>query len=450
MSRRAYYQSDWTEDQFTDNFSRILDEANNERAIANLENPDASIFTLQELLSIDHAESNMSSVAQHHQSIRTVDVGFRKIGFGQCGLIFEQPGRGQVLKVARKWFEDALWSDLVCHSRVYEALEKHPSNRCCTPRIYKYLAKDNDWWKSTGLEMLGKSKTPDFPLPSPTLVTQRILPLPKVAREALIKEFCPEHLQQSVTNNQVNRDCLIRVYLGKRRSHNAPPSANFTLRNFNLHLDQMELLDLPIYEYGAAIATALATIHWEAHVDGFDIEFILGSEGAIALPITNLAASSTGRTLSQGSAILSEVQSDIQSDIQSRVSAKDIETMPSQTNIDKIMELDFTRRTTRLWVLDFNLCSTWDQKTMDASMWINQLVFSFFENDPYYPLPLMVEESEKRLWDVFVKAYLKQGDMIVHGTTQEKLPMRFIEACIDREKKMFAQFQKHGHREEKG
>ncbi|KAJ5540505.1 zinc finger protein-domain-containing protein [Penicillium frequentans] len=45
-------------------------------------------------------------------------VGYRAIGFGQCGIVFERPGRGFVLKVAKPSYEDSLWADFKAHSIV--------------------------------------------------------------------------------------------------------------------------------------------------------------------------------------------------------------------------------------------------------------------------------------------------------------------------------------------
>jgi hypothetical protein len=116
----------------------------------------------------------------------------------------------------------------------------------------------------------------EFPLPSRAILSERILPLPKITCQALIDHFCPADQQEAVSNNDANRDCLARVYLGRRSD--SKPSANFTLRNFNLHLDQMLSVDAPVFKYAKMIAEALAVIHWQANVDGFDIEFDLGSE----------------------------------------------------------------------------------------------------------------------------------------------------------------------------
>ncbi len=205
-------------------------------------------------------------------------VGFRKIGFGQCGLVFERPGGRYVLKVARPGYQDALGSDCIAHLQVYEAFRAQTQLfECRIPAVYSYVTKsDTLWWQKHQKFFLEPHEA--FPLPSTVLITERIPPLPKVARHALIHKFCPEHLKLAAMSEPSNRDCLARIYLGRRRVDNRQPPLSFTLRNFNLHLDQMLDLRLPVISYASAMASALATIHWDANIDGYDIEFVLGGE----------------------------------------------------------------------------------------------------------------------------------------------------------------------------
>lgn len=52
----------------------------------------------------------------------------------------------------------------------------------------------------------------------------------------------------------------------------------FSLRNFPLHLDQMESLGVTtseIDQYARAMAETLAMMHWISEIDGNDIEFVL-------------------------------------------------------------------------------------------------------------------------------------------------------------------------------
>jgi len=54
----------------------------------------------------------------------------------------------------------------------------------------------------------------------------------------LIEKYCPERLKEDAKSKQSNKDCLARVYIGKRREGNrVKPLQFFSLRNFNMHLD---------------------------------------------------------------------------------------------------------------------------------------------------------------------------------------------------------------------
>ncbi|KAJ5190593.1 zinc finger protein-domain-containing protein [Penicillium cinerascens] len=138
--------------------------------------------------------------------------------------------------------------------------------------------------------------------------------------------------------NPTNRECLTRLYLGSRRTQPELPSPNFTLRNFNLHLDQMLEVNPPALFYAGAMGEALAIIHWAAHVDGFDIEFVLGSEGDSGTSYTKDIFLSLDLTPDQISCIC------------------------SSKDLDAAIRINFEHRTTRMWVLDFNLCHIWNEE----------------------------------------------------------------------------------------
>ncbi|RMJ28109.1 Zinc finger protein [Aspergillus sp. HF37] len=104
------------------------------------------------------------------------------------------------------------------------------------------------------------------------LITERILPLPRVARQALIKTYCPPYLRPAASASPTDRDCLARPYLGRRRRADAPFPPNFTLRNFNLCLDQIFELSLPAASAAATMGEALGVTHWSANVMGLDLD----------------------------------------------------------------------------------------------------------------------------------------------------------------------------------
>jgi hypothetical protein len=271
-----------------------------------------------------------------------------------------------------------------------------------------YVPKDNRQWWEENLPLFADVHE-SLRLPSMALITERILPLPRVARQALINTYCPLYLRPAASASPTNRDCLAGIYLGRRRA-DAPPSPNFTLRNFNLCLDQILELNIPAASFAAAMGESLAVIHWSANVDAYDIEFVLGSEGDV--------------TYNKGVSLTLEL------------TAEQVAAMAPHTDLESMMSTN-VKRTARLWVLDFNLCSVWEEKAgweyPDAL--ISHFVTAFFENDPYYPCPLM--ELDLQLWEVFSTSYVNKGAHILSAPGKDRrlidLPRKFIEACVQRE-----------------
>lgn len=165
-------------------------------------------------------------------------------------------------------------------------------------------------------------------LPAMGLISPRIPPLPKIAREALITKYCPSLSRLHLASNPTNRDCLARVYLGRSRL-TTTPSPNFTLRNFNLHLDQMIELDLSVKTLARAMGEALAVIHWTLCVDAYDIGFVLGSADDAKYT----------RDFSLTLNLTPEMLDD----------------MLPYTSIESFLRANVQQRTKRLWILDFNL-----------------------------------------------------------------------------------------------
>ncbi|RSL58242.1 hypothetical protein CEP54_007856 [Fusarium duplospermum] len=274
------------------------------------------------LLSLDATISNSSYSIPKEIPEKT--IGFRKIGFGQCGLVFEWPGREMAVKVARPGFQGALWVDHEAHKTVYSAfMEQNNAPLCRVPQIFTHISKDDKWWlENRGLLL---DQHDDFPVPSSALTSEHILPLAGVVRETLIEKYCPQSMQQAALESTLNRDCLARVYLGRRRSPHQPRQVNFSLRNFNLCLDQMVDLGLPISSYASAIEEALAVIHWAANVNGYDVEFVLGSEASVSSQLRKAPPLQPTQELTWAAG-------------------------------------EGQRKSTRIWVLDFNLCTQWEER----------------------------------------------------------------------------------------
>lgn len=338
----------------TNRLSDLLDQQRGrifETELANSSSKDV----LHRFLSLRSTISTTSSFALQNQDMARQQTGYRRIGFGQCGLIFERPGRNFVLKLARPHFEEALWNDCLSHQRAYQVFTEQASEpECRVPLLYNYVKKSNaDWWNANASCFSDVSE--DFPLPTAVLISERIAPLPRPIRHALIEEFCPPALKDAVMENPANRDCLVRIYLGRRRDPSAPPPPNFSLRNYNLCLDQMVALGLPVQLYAAAMAEALALMHWSAFMDAYDVEFVLGSEIQVehTRPMANYLF----------------------------WKREDWKTVPRETDLDSIMRANFRKRLTRIWLLDFNLCSLWTEMTaLDyPEQVISQLVLAFLK-----------------------------------------------------------------------
>ncbi len=90
-----------TEDSIVSEGLRQQIEVNNRLLDSLDESPDA---VLSRLFSLRSAISTASSFVVFHQNHQDTDVGYQRVGFGQCGLVFAKPGRGYVVKV-RKWGE---------------------------------------------------------------------------------------------------------------------------------------------------------------------------------------------------------------------------------------------------------------------------------------------------------------------------------------------------------
>ncbi|KAJ9216074.1 hypothetical protein DTO166G4_2318 [Paecilomyces variotii] len=420
----------------TNELSAQLDSQKNQEVQQQLQlSDDSSPETiLTRVLSPQSITSTASSFAAFHQSHQHVAVTYRVIGFGQCGLVFERPGRGFVVKVAKPAYEEALWADFTAHHQVRQAFEQYQQQHnqdmeCHVPKVFSYVPKTNQTWWELNSPFFAEVHE-SVPLPAMALITERIFPLPKIARQALINKYCPPELRPTVSADPTNRDCLARIYLGRRRLAGGLPAPNFTLRNYNLCLDQMLELNLPVKSLASAMGEALALIHWCSNVDGYDIEFVLGGEGDVVYT----------RDMSS---ILTLTRSQLLA-------------MQPHTDLESMISVNFKRRTTRLWVLDFNLCSLWKESAgwENPDALVAHLVTAFFENDPYYPLPLMELDIDRELWTVFSNAYLDTAAQTLSAPGKDMrladLPQKFIDGCILREREALAKNLGHGHRELKG
>lgn len=81
--------------------------------------------------------------------------------------------------------------------------------------------------------------------------------------------------RQGAPKSPGDRNCVLRVYWGSRQGKRS--GRFFSLRNFKLHLGQVEILGMDPVPLVHQLAGALATMHWEAGVVARTAGFVIGS-----------------------------------------------------------------------------------------------------------------------------------------------------------------------------
>ena len=323
----------------------------------------------------------------------------RGIGWGSCGKIYHQLGTTHVVKKAINGNivlsdECRLWNDLIMHKKVEEVIDSHNVGRdnipVLVPRVYRYISKTDEWWKTHDHMFPPEDRTPEN-----LLISEHIPPIHSIGRNALMDYFCPEKLRPGAKLQDSNNDCLIRLYLGKRHDHitrlRPGDKTYFGIRNFPLCLDQMEDIGLDTMAFASAMADTLALLHWEAKIDAADIEFVLG--GAPCLTHKPLPRFEELRHLTADTSTATAVP-----------------------------DAGAGAPVTHMWLLDFNQC----QPIPMNETGVDQAVKRFLDNDPYYPRPA-TENGSECLWLHFQQRYLAASRLILNGSGYSRLALLFIE-----------------------
>jgi hypothetical protein len=208
-----------------------------------------------------------------------------QIGKGLQGTIFEQIGNPRydgsryAIKQERPGnsaLRTNLANEYAIHTAVHAAFDRYKPlvhNRVQVPAVYGYEDSDH----SIREHLLEDSRA-SLRIGQATMKMERILPLPKIARKALVARYQPYRMDgDRIVNDTPNKHCLVRVYLGKRRP-DYTRKGGFSLRNFPLYLDDMVLLLLDTDRMAIEMGQSFATMHWGAGVDGDDVEFVFGTD----------------------------------------------------------------------------------------------------------------------------------------------------------------------------
>jgi hypothetical protein len=286
------------------------------------------------------------------------DCRFRCIGVGCCGSIWTLNNDPDWV-IKREDGGDrgrSVANDKIMHRKVIAAVLSTVGLPVRIPRSYEVIDADNKWWDNN------LDKFPDGRTSCRAYMQERVPAVPLEIRALLISRYCRPNGQAAIRASKRNTYCLIRIYTGKRRLSNQT-STFFNLRNYGLHIDQMNELGLDTPAIARVLATALAHCYWRARVDANDVEFVLA-------PATSTSHGST----------------------------------PTFNFADTEQELV-------VWMLDYDCVR--DMKQSHEG--IQQAVEAFYRNDAYFPRPHFSRHTHDDiyLWKVFKVYFLAASKEIL-------------------------------------
>ncbi|KAK3939264.1 zinc finger protein-domain-containing protein [Diplogelasinospora grovesii] len=331
-------------------------------------------------------------------------VPLRKIGQGFCGTVWADLDENGDLDghhhLALKREDGgpgrSILHEHLVHKRLLETIQKTSDVnlarfRVNLPFCEGLLLRDSPHWPRI-LPRL----PPGFE-PCNALVNEKIPSMPGRVCTLLARIYHPEAISSPAVATAINDHCLVRPYLGRRRHRPHATAARarpnrllvFSLRNFPLHIDQIEQLNLPAGDYAVAMADALAFLHWTARVDANDVEFVLAP--ARGPPNATKPSPGIGSIGFQSEAL----------------------------------------GTHTMWVLDFDCCR--DMPMNEAG--VKQAARSFLRNDPFYPRPPSSRNptaSDEKLWNTFRSRFLETSRSILREEAEftQQLPVLLMEEIV--------------------
>lgn len=337
------------------------------------------------------AKTSSSSKRQRH---------FKEIGSGNCGVIYDMLNASRVIKkqttnyVLNDTRTHNLWQESKMHRKVFRALTRANVSDMSVPILDGYLGLNTEpkayvaWWRENG------HRFPDRPRKlSPVMQTERITPLPLEIRNQVLDQFCNPMVKQMARTSVRSKHCLMAPLLGSRRGSNDEGDHMRAyedvrdLRNFDLHVDQMETLHMDILKYCRTYAQALALMHYSANIDANGVKFRLGSRPQR----TDQNTSDASRQASQSS------------------------NKPKSSNT----------QLAHLWLFNFDKCN----RLQSGPELMDQMVQGFISNPkPYWPRPRHDDQgtnpADKCYWRYFSREYIK----FARQFTRTVFPRKFIRA----------------------
>lgn len=304
-----------------------------------------------------------------------------RIGAGFCGTVWSAPDTTgppesvqELLPVCVKREDGGPYRSINNEQHVQflvnESIIGCSESSFTVPRCYGFITKaDTEAWDRL-LKVFPSSYQG-----CNAMISETIQPISASARRRIIDRYCPLSARGQIAHDGTNLHCLLRLYLGRRRQPNQLNAKRrfFSLRNFPLHLDQVEEMQLPAAEYACAMAKGLAFMNWAVGIDGNDVEFVLASPRS-------------------------------QSPMTEKSSGK-VWTSPLIGGHS-------------LWLLDFDCCHE-----ISPEACVEQTARSFWRNEPYFPRPK--SDLDDNLWKVFAEEYQRSSlDLIPRGPLRDRLDQK--------------------------
>lgn len=379
-----------------------------------LEDATTPLEILKRTLSVRSVLSTHSSFAERMEALRNVETKTLKlaeIGRGSFGTVYEIPGTEWCLKKTLT-SPQTMWLEFLRGQSTSFAVNTTARNAILSseefgnalmPRVPDYLCsygtKDDEstkgWFKRNGYMFPEEN---GGTIPGPVICLERIMPLPKVIRESLIRHYFPTEKQEEALSDPRNKACLCRPYLGytSRDAKEANPAKwereGETLQNFPLYLDILEELEMDPFTIARDMALGVAAGHWSACIDMLDVEFVIGS-----------------RPHMRGIELKTISRKDAQA-LRTKNTVRAREMNATSEPPSSQAHASFRNRAIQLWMIDFNKVNEFDTSVADVKLYkqnIEQLVMNTRATDgDYYPRVLAKNRKQWDLWCAFATTYI--------------------------------------------
>jgi hypothetical protein len=400
------------------------------RKISDTKAKQEPLSVLRHALSARPVVSTTSAFAERMEDLKKSDsktTPLRVIGRGTFGTVFEIPGT--VTAIKKTWMSpDILHKEFNIGRKVSEAcyhyavwlFAKHAQfDGLLVPRVPWYSESHGAtrepsttrWWnQNKGRFPLGNGDDAAGPL----FIMERIMPLPEHVRTSLIHHFFKPDTRKAALRDPINKDCLIRPYLGARfqdLGEVGQASERDNLRNFPLYVDELEELHMDPIMIAREMALGLAVAHWKAGIDMTDVEFVIGSRPRIEkVSHDHSLRMATNRYSIKG---------------------PKLDVVPTRSTMNLFSSAHLRNQSIQLWILDFDKAN--EARVVDAtrSEDISKLVTATRANDPYYPTMIPDSKLEWAVMGAFTSTYVSAGKAILEDQSTALKAVEVSDAAMD-------------------